>query len=258
MRLVTWNVNSIRARLDRALAWLDVHQPDVVCLQELKCDEVALPREAFVARGYHVHATCQKTYNGVAILARARLVDATIGLDDGVDDPQARLCAATVDGVRVINVYVPNGQTVGSDKWHYKLAWLDRLAAYLARHHRPSDPLALCGDFNVALDPRDVHAPAQWEGEVLFHPDARRGVERLLAWGLADSLRLHTQEAGLYSWWDYRLLAFPKNKGLRIDHIFLTQPLVPRCTGVRIDREERKGQQPSDHAPVIAELPRAR
>lgn len=254
MRLVTWNVNSIRARLDRALAWLDSRKPDVLCMQELKTDEESFPREPFAERGYHVHATYQKTYNGVAILSRAPMTDLQIGLDDGVDDPQSRLCAATIDGIRVISAYIPNGGVVGTDKWTYKLEWLARLRRHLETRYSPTTSLALCGDFNVAPEARDVHDPKAWEGEVLFHPDARAALANLTSWGLTDSFRLHTQDAGLYSWWDYRMLGFQKNRGLRIDHIFLTAPLVPRCASVTIDREERKGKQPSDHAPVIAEL----
>ena len=254
MRLATWNVNSIRARLERATAWLKLRDPDVVCLQELKTDEASFPRDAFTALGYHAHAVCQKTYNGVAILSKRPIVDATVGMLDDVDDPQARLCAGTIDGVRVLCAYMPNGQEVGSDKWRYKLAWMERLRRYLERHCDPEQPLALCGDFNVAPDERDVYNPTAWEKEPLYHPEARAGLRAIADWGLVDSLRLHRQDAGIYSWWDYRMLAFPKNRGLRIDHIYLTKSLVPRCTGVTVDRDERKGQQPSDHAPVIAEL----
>jgi len=176
-----------------------------------------------------------------------------------VDDPQARLIVARLPGpsghdVRVASVYVPNGQEVGSDKWRYKLEWMGRLRAWLDRRFRPSEPLLLCGDFNVAPEARDVHDPVSWEPTVLFHPEARAALERVRAWGLADTLRLHQKEAGLYSWWDYRMLAFPKNHGLRIDLILAGEALARHCTAASIDRLERKGQQPSDHAPVIAEF----
>ena len=254
MQIATWNVNSIRARLDRALAWLDKVKPDIVCLQELKTEEAAFPREIFVGLGYHVHAACQKTYNGVAILSKTPITDPSVGLDDGVVDPQARLCAATIDGVRVICAYMPNGQEVGSDKWNYKLAWMARLRRYLDRNCDAQQPVALCGDFNVAPDERDVYDPEAWLNEPLYHPEARAGCKAIADWGFVDSLRLHRQEAGIYSWWDYRMLAFPKNRGLRIDHIYLTAPLAKRCVSVVVDRDERKGKLPSDHAPVIATL----
>jgi exodeoxyribonuclease-3 len=198
-----------------------------------------------------VHA-CQKTYNGVAILARAPISDVQFGLGDGVEDAQQRLIAGTVDGVRILSAYVPNGQEVGSDKYLYKLQWMERLRAYLEGNCDRQAPLILCGDFNVAPEPRDVHAPAEWESSVLFHADVRAALERVRAWGLTDTLRMHHQEPGLYSWWDYRMLGFPKNRGLRIDHVFVTEPLARRCSDAYIDREARKGKQPSDHAPVLA------
>lgn len=255
MRIATWNVNSIRARLDRALAWLQKQSPDVVCLQELKSDEEALPRAALEGLGYHVAALCQKTYNGVAILSKTPLADVVTGLgDDDTSDEQARVIAATVNGVRVISVYMPNGQAVGSDKWAYKLGWMKRLRAYLDRHADPASALALCGDFNVAPEERDVYDPAAWLGETLFHPDARAGLANIAQWGLTDTLRQHRPDAGIFTWWDYRMLAFPKNRGLRIDHVYATASLAARCTSVVVDRDERKGKLPSDHAPVIAEF----
>ncbi|HZS40052.1 MAG TPA: exodeoxyribonuclease III [Polyangia bacterium] len=254
MKLATWNVNSIRARLERVLAWLDERKPDVLCMQELKVEEEDFPADAFRERGYHVAHACQKTYNGVAIVARAPLADVACGLDDGIEDPQARLVGATVNGVRVLSAYVPNGQTVGSDKYEYKLKWLARLRDYLDKHARADQPLVLCGDFNVAPEARDVYDPPGWENETLYHVDARAALERVRAWGLVDTFRLHHQEAGAYSWWDYRMLSFQHGKGLRIDHVFATEPLARRCAGAWIDREARKGKQPSDHAPVFAEF----
>src|SRR5258706_74499 len=226
-------------------------RPDVCCRQELKVEEKDFPSEAFTAIGYHVARVCQKTYNGVAILARAPVADVACGLDDGDDDPQARLIAGTVDGVRVISAYVPNGQTVGSDKYAYKLRWLERLRAYLDARGDRAQPLILCGDFNVAPEARDVHDPAAWENETLFHIDSRTALERVRAWGLVDAVRLHHAQAGLYSWLDYRMLGFPKNRGLRIDHVLVTPALRARLDDVVIDREERKGKLPSDHAPVL-------
>lgn len=252
MKLATWNVNSVRARLERVTAWIKKHQPDVLCLQELKTEEKDFPAQAFKDLGYHSVQACQRTYNGVAILSRTPAQQSLCGLGDGVDDTQARLVSALVEGVHVLCAYVPNGQEVGSDKYAYKLEWLKRLRTYLEKHHQPDQPVVLCGDFNVAPEERDVHAPDQWSHEPLFHEDARKAMEHVRQWGFTDAFRLHHAEPGLYSWWDYRALAFPKNRGLRIDHIWITQPLVGRCKDVVIDREARKGQQPSDHAPVVA------
>jgi exodeoxyribonuclease III len=254
LRIASWNVNSIRARQERLLRWLEKQRPDALCLQELKVEDEGFPFDALREVGYHAVAHGQRTYNGVAILARSEPADVERGLGDGEDDPQARLIAATVSGVRVVSVYVPNGGELGSDKWAYKLRWLARLRSWLERCAVPSQPLALCGDFNVAPEARDVCDPAAWEGTVLFHPEVRAALERVTAWGLRDTLRLHRTEGGLYSWWDYRMLAFPKNRGLRIDQIWASPALAERSTGGSIDREERKGKQPSDHAPIVAEF----
>ncbi|MBI3799836.1 MAG: exodeoxyribonuclease III [Deltaproteobacteria bacterium] len=251
MQIVTWNVNSIRARKERVLAWVVAQQPDVLCLQETKVTDDAFPRTDFEALGYHVTVFGQRTYNGVAILSRTPPTEVVRAFADGEEEPEARFLTAVVSGIQVMCVYVPNGQVVGSDKFSYKLAWLSRLRRYLDRHCDPADLLALCGDLNVAPESRDVHDPAAWQDTVLFHSAARAALQELCAWGLVDAFRLHHTESGLYSWWDYRQLAFPKNHGLRIDHILVTAPLAARCTGARIDREARKGQGASDHAPVI-------
>jgi exodeoxyribonuclease-3 len=254
MKIATWNVNSIRARHERLLRWLERHAPDVLCLQELKVADSEFPFDALRAAGWQAAVHGQRTYNGVAILARTPPEDVRLGLGDDVDDPQARLVAARVQGVRVLSAYVPNGGDLGSEKWAYKLAWLGRLRAYLARHYRPDEPLALCGDFNVAPEARDVSDPVAWERTVLYHPEARAALAEVAAWGLVDAFRLQRDEPGLYSWWDYRMLAFPKNNGLRIDHVYVTAALAARASHASIDRDERKGQQPSDHAPVIVEF----
>jgi exodeoxyribonuclease-3 len=254
MKLATWNVNSIRAREERLLRWLGSAWPDVVCLQELKVTDDAFPFERVRALGYHAAVHGQKTYNGVAILSHEEASEVERGFADDGDETQARLVAARVRGVRIVSAYVPNGGEVGSDKWAYKLEWLKRLRAWLDRRFPKTEPLALCGDFNVAPETRDVCDPRAWEGTVLFHPDVRRALEEVRAWGLVDAFRLHHEGPGFYSWWDYRMLAFPKNQGLRIDHVFLSEPLAKRCTAASIDRNERKGKQPSDHAPVVVEL----
>ncbi len=252
MKIATWNVNSIRARLERLLAWLQRTQPDIVCLQELKARDDAFPYDAIREAGYHMAVFGQRTFNGVGILSRIEPQNVRRGMDDGDDDPQARFLAAEVGGIQVITAYIPNGQVVGSEQYAYKLDWLRRLRAFLTRHFTPDTPLVLCGDFNVARDQRDVADPAAWEETVLYHPTSRAALEELLGWGLVDVFRQRHAEGGLYSWWDYRMLAFPKNQGLRLDYVFATSPLARCCTSANVDRQERKGEKPSDHAPVIA------
>ena len=252
MLLASWNINSIRARHERFLRWLGERRPDVLCLQELKCTEEQFPFEDIKAAGYSVAVFGQKTYNGVAILSKTPPEDVRLGLEDGEDELGARVISAVVAGVRVVNVYVVNGQVVGSEAYAKKLEWMRRLRAYLDRRHRVDESLVLCGDFNVAPEPRDVDRPDKWSSSVLFHPEVRESLRHIVAFGLQDTLRLHTQEAGLYSWWDYRKLSFPKNDGLRLDLILATPPIARRCTAASIERNERKGQQPSDHAPVLA------
>ncbi|GAB4209461.1 MAG: exodeoxyribonuclease III [Sandaracinaceae bacterium] len=254
MRLITWNVNSVRARHDRLLGVLARHQPDVLCLQELKVEDDAFPWDAVRAAGYEAAVFGQKTYNGVALLSRTPIEDVRRGLADGVEDPQARLISGRVQGLRVLSAYFPNGGELHSEKYRYKLAWMERLRAMLARDFTPDTPLVLAGDFNVAPDDRDAKNPAQWRDTVLCHEEARKALANLRSWGLHDSLRLVSDAPGVYSWWDYRMLGFPKNDGLRIDHLDVTEPLRKRVRDVRVDRDERKGKQPSDHAPVILEL----
>ena len=254
MNLATWNVNSVRARQERLLAWLATDRPDVACLQELKVTAADFPAEPLSAAGYRAAVHGQRTYNGVAVLSRAEPLSVERGFGDGGDDTQARLITARVGDVHVASAYLPNGQEVGSDKWAYKIQWMGRLRAWLDRRFAKSDLVALCGDFNVAPEARDVHDPARWEASVLFHPEARAALESVRAWGLVDAFRLHNQAPGFYTWWDYRMLAFPKKEGLRIDHVFLSEPLAAKCAAALIDRDERKGKQPSDHAPVLVEL----
>lgn len=252
MKIATWNVNSVRARLDRLLAWLEKTQPDIVCLQELKAREDAFPYDAIRKAGYHPAVYGQRTFNGVGILSRVEPVSVIRGMEDGVDDPQARFLAAQVGGVHVISAYVPNGQVVGSVQYAYKLEWLRRLRAFLETRFAPDMPLIVCGDFNVARDNKDVASPAAWKDSVLCDTTCREALDELLSWGLVDVLREQHPEGGLYSWWDYRMLAFPKNDGLRLDYVLATTPLACRCVGAEVDRQQRKGEKPSDHAPVVA------
>jgi exodeoxyribonuclease-3 len=254
MRIATWNVNSVRARLDRLVAFLGRQKPDVVCLQELKVTDAEFPREPLEAAGWKVATHGQKTYNGVAILSREELADVERGMGDGDPDPEARMIAATVRGVRVVSAYVPNGREVGSEKWDYKLRWLGRLQVWAASRVDSSLPAVLCGDFNVAPEDRDAKNPDKWRETVLCHPDVRAAFEALTGLGLVDALRRVRPDDEVFTWWDYRELGFPKNDGLRIDHLLVTPPLAARLLSVTVDRDERKGKLPSDHAPVIADF----
>lgn len=251
MKIATWNVNSIRLRLERLRRWLDRHEPDIMCLQEIKAPEDKFPFEALRETGYYAAVCGQPGYNGVAVLSREEPRGIRRSFGDMEEDRQARFLFARVGDVGVLSLYVPNGAIVGSEKWDYKLRWLARLRAYLDAHHHPSEPLALCGDFNIAPEDRDVANPDKWRPSVLCHEEGRRALRELCQWGLVDAFRRHRTEGGLYSWWDYRQLGFPKNDGLRLDHVFVTEPLALRSQAAEIDRQERKGKQPSDHAPVL-------
>jgi exodeoxyribonuclease-3 len=253
VRIVTWNVNSVRARLPRVTAWLLRHRPDLVCIQETKVQDADFPRLEMEALGYAVEIHGQKAYNGVALLSRMDLRDVTRGFGD-LDDTEKRVIAATVGGIRVMNLYVPNGEAVGSAKYARKLHWLDRFGEILSERHRTDEPLLLCGDFNIAPEDRDVHDPKRWRDKVLCSEPERERFRALVGWGLTDALRHLTPEGGIYTWWDYRLNGFPRNWGLRIDHFLVTAPVLSRVRTVTVDRDERGGEKPSDHAPVVLEL----
>ena len=253
MKLATWNVNSIKVRLPQLLQWLGEAKPDVVCLQELKIEEAGFPRAPLEQAGYRSAVNGQKTYNGVAILSRESLSGVVAGIP-GFDDPQKRVLAATVAGTRVICVYCPNGQAVGSDKYEYKLRWFAALRGYLAAELAAHPRLAVAGDFNVAPENRDVHDPKAWEGQVHVSEPERAAWRALLETGLQDSFRLFEQPEKTFSWWDYRMMAFRRNAGLRIDQILLSEPLARACAASTIDKAPRKLERPSDHAPAIAEL----
>jgi exodeoxyribonuclease-3 len=256
-KIATWNVNSIRVRLNRLLQWLDKNQPDVMALQEVKVTEDQFPFDALKGVGYSAVVSGQRTYNGVAILARSEIAEAGRGLQELVDDPAARLIAADVQGVRIVSIYVPNGGVVGTERYVYKLEWLRCLKAFLAAHDFASQPLLVCGDMNIAPDYRDVAQPPKWEGSVLFNEELRQEFADILGLGFVDAFRLHNQERGFYSWWDYRQLSFVRNDGLRIDHILASKAISDKCVAAGIDRDMRKGDAPSDHVPVWAlfELP---
>ncbi len=251
--LVTWNVNSIRAREERVLAFLERHQPDIVCLQETKVPDDVFPVEAIAAAGYRAVFHGQRTYNGVAILSREEATNVRMGLPGDDSDTQARLIAADVAGLRVINIYVPNGRSVSDEeKYPYKLAWLGRLQKLLEEEIGAGRTVALCGDYNIAPNDEDIAFPERWAASVLCHEKVRQAFQGFTQLGLHDVVRKHTEPPGPYSWWDYRRLAFPKGDGIRIDHILVTADALERSVGAEVDRNERKGKLPSDHAPVFA------
>jgi exodeoxyribonuclease-3 len=253
MKIAAWNVNSLKVRLPHLVDWLAQTQPDVVCLQELKLEDAKFPRADLEAAGYHSAFSGQKTYNGVAILSRTALAEVSTGMPGFADDHK-RVIAATAGGVRVVCVYCPNGQAVGSEKYAYKLRWFAALKDYLSAELARYPALAVAGDFNVAPEDRDVHDPKAWEGQVLVSESERAALQALCALGLKDSFRLFEQPEKSFSWWDYRMMGFRRNAGLRIDHVLVTAALAQRCTASTIDKAPRKLERPSDHAPVIAEF----
>jgi exodeoxyribonuclease-3 len=252
-RLATWNVNSLKVRLPHLLDWLAQASPDAMCLQETKTEDAAFPVEALRAAGYEAVFCGQKAYNGVAILARTPLLDVQHGIPGFADDPK-RVITATVGDLRIVSIYAPNGQSPTSDKYAYKLRWYEALAAWL-KDELPRRPrLAVLGDFNVAPEDRDVHNPKRWEGEIHVSEPERAAFRRLLALGFADAFRLFEQPEKEFSWWDYRLMAFQRGWGLRIDEILLSPDLAKRCVACKIDKGPRSLERPSDHAPVVADL----
>jgi exodeoxyribonuclease III len=253
MKLAAWNVNSIKARLQHLLAWLAEARPDIVCLQELKTEDSKFPLAEIEAAGYRAAYYGQKTYNGVAILARDALGEVTMGIP-GFADEHKRVIAATTLGVRVVCVYCPNGQAPGSEKYAYKLRWFAALRDYLAAEMAKYPALAVAGDFNVAPEDRDVHDPKAWEGQIHVSEPERAAWRALISLGLKDAYRLFEQPEKSFSWWDYRMLGFRRNAGLRIDQILVSPALAARCTGSSIDKAPRKLEKPSDHAPVLAEF----
>ena len=253
MRIATWNVNSLSVRLPQVLDWLAANPVDALGLQELKLTDDKFPHMAFEEAGYKAVSHGQKTYNGVAWITRDTGRDVVCNIP-GFDDEQARVIAATIDDVRVVCAYCVNGEAVDSDKYRYKLEWFARLHAYLAAERERHPKLVLTGDFNIAPDDRDVHDPAAWAGQILCSDAERSAFQRLQALGLHDSFRLFEQPEKTFSWWDYRMLGFQKNLGLRIDHVLLSRPLAELCSAAGVDRAPRKLERPSDHAPVWTEI----
>ncbi len=252
-KIATWNVNSIRVRLPQVVEWLIREQPDVLAVQETKVQDSAFPATAFAEIGYRAAFAGEKTYNGVALLSKAPGEDIAAELP-GLGDPQRRLLSARYGALTVVNVYVPNGSELGSEKYRYKLAWLSHFTEYASACLAGTGSLVVLGDFNIAPEDRDVHDPVLWEGGVLVSPAERAALRRLVDLGFADTFRLFEQEAGMFSWWDYRQGAFRRNHGLRIDLVLASPALASRCTACRIDKSQRRYEKASDHAPVVAEF----
>ena len=252
-RLATWNVNSLKVRLPHLLDWLARARPDAMCLQETKTEDANFPQTGLQAAGYQVVYCGQKAYNGVAILARGALSEVQHGIPGFADDPK-RVIGATFGDLRIVSIYAPNGRSLDSDKYVYKLRWYEALAAWMREELARRPRIALLGDFNVAPEDRDVHNPKRWEGQIHVSEPERAVFRRLLELGFADAFRLFPQPEKEFSWWDYRLQAFQRNWGLRIDEILLSPELTKQCVACSIDKGPRKLERPSDHAPVIAEL----
>ena len=254
MKIASWNVNSLNVRLPHVLEWLKLFQPDVLVLQETKQEDSKFPQADIEAAGYHVAFDGQKTYNGVAILSKTEMTDVQKGIPEFADE-QKRVIAATINGVRIIDLYVVNGQALGSEKYDYKLRWFEAMHNWLQDELTRHPKLIVLGDFNIAPDDRDVHDPLVWnEDSILTSTQERTALQRLLGLGLHDSFRLHSDEAGIFSWWDYRMAGFRRNLGLRIDLVLISDALKSQSKAVGIEREPRTWERPSDHAPVWVEI----
>jgi exodeoxyribonuclease-3 len=254
MKIATWNVNSVLARIPHLTRWLDAVQPDVVCLQETKCTDDKFPLDVLREHGYGCVTFGQQSYNGVAILSRGECELSQRGYPGIEEASHARLLSGRFSGVEVVNVYIPNGQSVGSEKYEFKLDWMKRLRSFFEDRYQNTNPVLLCGDFNVAPEDRDVHNPQLWQERIMCSRAEREELAAIKAWGFDDCFRKHHEEAGKFSWWDYRAGAFRRNNGLRIDHIWATPSLAARNQNSWIDIEPRTWERPSDHAPVVAEF----
>jgi exodeoxyribonuclease III len=254
MLIATWNVNSIIARLPLVTRWLEAVKPDVLCLQETKVADEKFPHEAFGPLGYQCQIFGQQSYNGVAILTRDECPTSHRGYPDDDETQQSRLITTQVQDINIVNVYVPNGQMVGTAKYQFKLMWMRRLREFFDSQFDKNSKVLLCGDFNVAPEERDVHDVRLWQGRILFSEEERAALDFIKAWGFTDAFRQHDERTGQYSWWDYRAGMFRRNMGLRIDHIWISEPLVALNKRCWIDKETRKWERPSDHAPVTVEF----
>jgi exodeoxyribonuclease III len=254
MKIATWNVNSIGIRLEQMLAWLEDTGTDVLCVQETKCVDSNFPCDPIKEAGFDVAFFGEKSYNGVAIISKHEITDVQKGFHDDEDDSPKRLIVGTVKGIRIINTYIPNGTELWTDKFKFKLDWLQRLRRFFDENCSVDSDVLLCGDFNVAPDPLDVWSPAAWEGKLHFSRPERAAIHYVKQWGFTDVFRQMNGDVKEYSWWDFRSGAWQRNHGLRIDHIWTSPPLAAKCTGCWIDKEPRKGERPSDHTPVVAEF----
>lgn len=253
MKIATWNVNSLNVRLPHVLDWIEANKPDALCLQETKQEDIKFPYDALKEAGYNAIHTGQKTYNGVAILSPHEMTDVHTAIPNFADE-QKRLIAATINGVRIVCVYIPNGQAVDSDKYQYKLNWLEAFTPWLQTEIAKYPKLALLGDYNIAPEDVDCHDPAAWLGQVLVSPRERDAFKKLIQLGLEDSFRLFDKNEGQFSWWDYRMAGFRRNLGMRIDHILITPALKEISNASYIDKAPRKLERPSDHTPVVLEM----
>lgn len=253
MKVATWNVNSLKVRLPHVLDWLAASEADVLCLQETKTTDENFPVDEITAAGYHVAYSGQKTYNGVAILSKLPATDVITDIA-GLDDPQRRILGATIDDVRVLDLYVVNGQEVGSEKFEHKLFWLDKVTDHIRTQLQEHEQFVVVGDFNIAPDDRDVYDPEAWHERILCSTPERNALQKIIDLGLTDTFRLFEQAENSYSWWDYRAAAFRRNRGLRIDLVLASRTLADNCVSCEIDKEPRSLERPSDHTPVIAEF----
>jgi len=253
LKVASWNVNSLNVRLPHVLAWCDVAQPDILALQETKMTDDRFPSDELLEAGYHSVYSGQKTYNGVAILSRKPATDVVMDIE-GLDDPQRRILGATVGGVRIIDLYVVNGSEVGSEKFTYKMHWLEQVTAWIAGEMQRHEKVIVLGDFNIAPDDRDVHNPESWHEKILCSTPEREALQRILDLGLVDSFRQFEQQEKSWSWWDYRMAAFRRNMGLRIDLVLVSAAMEQACNAAYIDKEPRRQERPSDHTPVVAEF----
>jgi exodeoxyribonuclease-3 len=253
LKIASWNVNSLNVRLPHVLAWCGVARPDILALQETKLTDDRFPAEELLEAGYHSVFSGQKTYNGVAILSREPAIDIVTDVD-GLDDAQRRILGATIGDVRILDLYVVNGSEVGSEKYAYKMHWLEQVTNWIADEMQRFDNVIVLGDFNIAPDDRDVHDPESWEGKILCSPPEREALQKILDLGLSDTFRQFEQEQKIWSWWDYRMASFRRNMGLRIDLVLASAALAKICSASYIDKEPRRQDRPSDHAPAVAEF----
>jgi len=253
LKVASWNVNSLGVRLPHVLAWCDIARPDILALQETKLTDDRFPAEALLEAGYHSVFSGQKTYNGVAILSREPAIDSVTDID-GLDDPQRRILAVTIGDVRIIDLYVVNGSEVGSEKYAYKLHWLEQVNRFIASEIQKFEKVIVLGDFNIAPEDRDVHDPEAWHEKILCSTPERQALQQMLELGLSDTFRLFEQPENTWSWWDYRMAAFRRNMGLRIDLVLASKTLAGNCSAAYIDKEPRRQERPSDHTPAVAEF----